>query len=61
MARLGLPGLETLTGGGFTAGPGPRLIAAPGLPPFLPLICYEAIFPEALRAPEGRGRSGWCR
>ncbi|MCB1404495.1 MAG: apolipoprotein N-acyltransferase, partial [Rhodobacteraceae bacterium] len=25
-----------------------------GLPPFLPLICYEAIFPQGLRAPEGR-------
>ena len=24
------------------------------MPPFLPLICYEAIFPGALRAPEGR-------
>ena len=26
----------------------------PGVPPFLPLICYEAIFPQGLRAPEGR-------
>ena len=24
------------------------------MPPFLPLICYEAIFPHGLRAPEGR-------
>ena len=29
-------------------------MAVPGIPPFLPLICYEAIFPDALRAPEGR-------
>lgn len=54
VARLGLPGLETMTGSGFTAGPGPHLITVPGLPTFLPLICYEAIFPHGLRAPEGR-------
>lgn len=52
--RLGLPALQTLTRGGFSAGPGPRLISVPGLPPFLPLICYEAIFPGSLSAPEGR-------
>jgi apolipoprotein N-acyltransferase len=54
IARLGGPRIATLTARGFAAGPGPRLIGAPGLPPFLPLICYEAIFPWALRAPEGR-------
>jgi apolipoprotein N-acyltransferase len=27
------------------AGPGPRTIALAGLPPFSPVICYEAIFP----------------
>jgi apolipoprotein N-acyltransferase len=31
-------------GSGFTAGPGPRTISISGLPPFGPLICYEAIF-----------------
>jgi apolipoprotein N-acyltransferase len=54
VARLGLPALETLTRGGFAAGSGPHLVKAAGLPPFLPLICYEAIFPQGLRAPEGR-------
>ena len=54
VARLGLPGLTTLTSGGFSAGDGPHLVAVAGLPPFLPLICYEAIFPGALAAPEGR-------
>ena len=52
--RLGVPRLSTLTRGGFSAGPGPRLQSVPGLPPFLPLICYEAIFPHGLVAPEGR-------
>jgi apolipoprotein N-acyltransferase len=32
----------------FSAGPGPRTITLPGLPPFSPLICYEAIFPGAV-------------
>jgi apolipoprotein N-acyltransferase len=32
----------------FSAGPGPRTIRIPGVPPFSPLICYEAIFPGAV-------------
>ena len=28
-------------------GPGPRTLRLPGVPPFSPLICYEAIFPGA--------------
>lgn len=54
VARLGIPALAPLTGGGFSAGDGPHRIEVPGIPPFLPLICYEAIFPQGLRAPEGR-------
>jgi len=38
----------------FSAGPGPRTIALPGLPPFSPLICYEAIFPGAVVDPAHR-------
>ncbi len=30
----------------FSRGEGPRTITVPGLPPFSPLICYEAIFPQ---------------
>ncbi len=44
-------GLEPLTerGAGFTPGPMPRaLIKLPRIPPFAPLICYEAIFPRAI-------------
>ena len=29
----------------FSPGPGPVTLRLPGLPPFSPLICYEAIFP----------------
>jgi apolipoprotein N-acyltransferase len=32
----------------LSAGPGARTLALPGLPPFSPLICYEAIFPGAV-------------
>ena len=38
----------------FSAGPGPRTITLPGLPPFSPLICYEAIFPHAVVDPAHR-------
>ncbi|MHA1127521.1 MAG: apolipoprotein N-acyltransferase [Alphaproteobacteria bacterium] len=41
--------LAGLTGTGFTAGEGPQIIDANGVPPFLPLICYEAIFPQHAR------------
>jgi len=40
-------GISQIAGGisSFSAGPGPRTLSAPGLPPFGPLICYEVIFP----------------
>jgi len=38
----------------LSAGPGPRTISLPGLPPFAPLICYEAIFPGAVVDPHDR-------
>jgi apolipoprotein N-acyltransferase len=40
---LPLP-LMVMPGQGFAAGPGPRTLHVPGLPPFGVLICYEAIF-----------------
>lgn len=51
-ATLEAIGLEQLTRlkGGFAAGTGPRRIAIPGLPPALPMICYEAVFPEEASA-----------
>jgi len=38
----------------ISPGPGPRTLSTPGLPPFAPLICYEAIFPGAIVDPHDR-------
>lgn len=43
--------------GGFAAGSGPRTISSPGLPPFQPLICYEAIFAHEIAT--GAKRPEW--
>jgi apolipoprotein N-acyltransferase len=42
--------LQKITPGSldYSAGPGPKTIELPGLPPFAPLICYEVIFPGAI-------------
>jgi apolipoprotein N-acyltransferase len=52
-------GLQQLTKqiGGFGAGDRRRLLAVPGAPPALPLICYEIVFPGEVM-PEGQ-RPGW--
>lgn len=52
---LPLP-IQVVPGGGFKAGPGPRTLTVPGLPPFGPLICYEAIFSGQII---GRTRPDW--
>ncbi|THH37148.1 apolipoprotein N-acyltransferase [Aliishimia ponticola] len=51
--NLGIRGLAERADGGYSAGPGPRMITASGLRA-LPLICYEAVFPQYGRAAEGR-------
>ncbi|HEX3936322.1 MAG TPA: apolipoprotein N-acyltransferase [Xanthobacteraceae bacterium] len=56
LERLGLQDI-TEERGGFLAGDRHRLITVPGAPMALPLICYEAIFPEQVMPP-GR-RPGW--
>src|SRR5437764_1461447 len=42
--------LQKITPGSldYSAGPGPRTVELPGLPPFAPLICYQVIFPGAI-------------
>lgn len=57
LRQYGLSGLADLYGGGYTAGPGPRVFdAAPGLRA-LPLICYEAVFPRDTRVVADDGAS----
>lgn len=57
LAQVGITAFASQQGNGYSPGPGPQLMAAPGAPDFQPLICYEAIFPQHLRAlPE---RPGW--
>jgi len=47
-------GFEQLTRqrGGFSAAPSRSLMRIPGLPPAVPLICYEAIFPGQIMPPD---------
>ncbi len=56
MEKLGFVQL-TKVQGGFIPGTGRRAMEIPNAPPALPLICYEAIFPDEVAA---RGeRPGW--
>ena len=48
-ARLGVRGLAANDVYGYAAGPGPRLLDLGGAGRALPLICYEAVFPQGLR------------
>ncbi|WP_374298450.1 apolipoprotein N-acyltransferase [Paracoccus sp. (in: a-proteobacteria)] len=57
LAQLGIGAFAAQQGNGYSAGPGPAIMAAPGVPDFQPLICYEAIFPQHLRGLDQR--PGW--
>ncbi len=50
-ARVGIHGLASREGAGYSAGPGPRTLDLGRFGTALPLICYEAIFPEEVGAP----------
>lgn len=49
MARVGIGGLASENGLGFSAGPGPALIDLGPLGQAAPLICYEGVFARNLR------------
>lgn len=53
---LGRLGVAHLVPGVWDPGEGPRELRAPGLPLLSPLVCYEAVFPEAA-VDRGVGRS----
>jgi apolipoprotein N-acyltransferase len=56
LERLGLRQLTNMRGA-FIAGDRHRVIAVPGAPKALPLVCYEIIFPDQLMPPGER--PGW--
>ncbi|WP_298427143.1 apolipoprotein N-acyltransferase [Rhodoblastus sp.] len=47
LSRLGITQFVAIPGG-FDSGRSSRLLTAPGVPPILPLICYESIFPQEI-------------
>lgn len=49
LADLGIGAFAARAGMGYSKGPGPAVMQVGDLPPFQPLICYEAIFPRHLR------------
>ncbi len=53
MARFGIHGFASQAGAGYAAGPGPRLLDLP-IGKALPLICYEAVFPQDVNAAPAR-------
>ncbi|MBI1173298.1 apolipoprotein N-acyltransferase [bacterium] len=54
---LGIRAFAAQVGNAYTPGPGPVLLdLGPALGKVLPLICYEAVFPQDLRV---RGRADW--
>lgn len=46
---LGIGPMARQLAGRYAAGDGPRLLDLPGVGPVLPMICYEAIFPQDIR------------
>ncbi|GAB1480731.1 apolipoprotein N-acyltransferase [Paracoccaceae bacterium] len=55
---FGLRAFASQAGAGYTAGPGPVVLdLGPRLGTVLPLICYEAVFPQDIRA--AASRPGW--
>ena len=53
---FGITALAAQQGNGYSAGPGPQVLDLGPLGRVLPLICYEAVFPQDLR---GTARADW--
>lgn len=54
--RFGLHGFAAQAGQGYSPGPGPALMGLGAFGPALPLICYEAVFPQDVNAAPARPR-----
>ncbi|MBD0865286.1 MAG: apolipoprotein N-acyltransferase [Rhodobacteraceae bacterium] len=53
-AKFGIYGLAAEDGAGFSAGPGPKMLDIPRIGQAIPLICYEAVFPQGVHGTAGR-------
>lgn len=53
-ASVGITAFAARAGNGYTAGPGAAILDLGRAGKVLPLICYEAVFPQDLRAAPGR-------
>ncbi|TCL08733.1 apolipoprotein N-acyltransferase [Shimia isoporae] len=56
LGRFGLRGLASQHGGGYSSGDGPELVDLGPIGAALPLICYEAVFPQDVRGTQSRPR-----
>ena len=54
MARFGIYGFAANAGQGFSSGPGAELVSMAALGNALPLICYEAVFPQDINSAQSR-------
>ncbi|MGB3317392.1 MAG: apolipoprotein N-acyltransferase, partial [Albidovulum sp.] len=54
MARFGITAFAAQQGNGYSPGPGPRILDLGRAGQVLPLICYEAVFPQDLRMKDDR-------
>ena len=52
--HINVSGLAARAEGGYSAGPGPRLLDLGALGQALPLICYEAVFPQDVNGAPAR-------
>jgi len=57
LGQLGIGAFAARQGNGYSSGSGPALLDLGPLGHVLPLICYEAVFPQDLNA--APGRAGW--
>ena len=54
LSRIGLRGLAEVAAFGYSSGPGPALIDLGPVGQAVPLICYEAVFPQDVNGAPGR-------
>jgi apolipoprotein N-acyltransferase len=52
--RWNILGLASRAEGGYAPGPGPEIMHLQGIGAAVPLICYEAVFPQDVRGAPGR-------